>query len=308
MKADAVTFADYGSPDVLQQTTIDVPDPGSGQVRIAVRASGVNRLDLKIRSGAMAAFMPVELPHIPGLEFAGTVEAIGADVHHLALGAAVFGQATHTYATHALADPYKLAIIPQSLDFHEAAALPVAAEAAWRALEELDVTAGQTLLVHGAAGGVGSLAVQFAISRGSRVIGTASVADLAYVTGLGGDAVTYGDGVADRVRALAPQGIDKVLDISGADVLGDSVRLTGNPSHVLTLADPVAAQAHGARFSPGGGPDDHTVDALEAVRQLHSKGALTQRIHAVMPLAEVVEAHRTAEAGRLNGKIVLAST
>jgi NADPH:quinone reductase-like Zn-dependent oxidoreductase len=308
MKADAIALTDYGSPDVLQQTTTDVPDPGPGQVRISVHASSVNPLDLKIRSGAMAAFMPVELPHIPGLELAGTVEAVAADVHHLTLGAAVFGPAAHTYATHTLANAYQMAVIPQGLDFHEAAALPVAAEGAWRALEELDVTAGQTLLIHGAAGSVGSLAVQFARSRGVRVIGTASAADLAYVTGLGAGAVTYGNGSTDRVRALAPQGINKVLDTSGADVLGDSIQLTGDPRHVLTLADHISAQTHGVRFSPGGGADDRTADALEAVRALHSKGVLTQRIHAVMPLAKVVEAHRTAETGRLNGKIILATT
>ncbi|MCG8970274.1 NADP-dependent oxidoreductase [Streptomyces sp. CL12-4] len=305
MRTDVIAFAQYGTPDVLEPAATDVPDPGPGQVRIRVRATGVNPLDLKLRSGAMAAFMPLELPHVPGLELAGTIEATGPGVRHLVPGAAVFGLASHTYAALALADAGKLALIPQGMDFPQAAALPVAAEAAWRALEELGLCAGQTLLIHGAAGGVGTLAVQFALARGARVIGTASATDLSHVTDLGAAATTYGTGLAERVRGLAPGGVDKILDTSGADVLGDSVELTGNPGRVLTLADPVAAQAHGVRFSPGGGADDRTADALTTVSALHDKARLTQRIHQVLPLAQAAEAHRTVEAGHLNGKIIL---
>ncbi|WP_439678282.1 NADP-dependent oxidoreductase [Embleya sp. MST-111070] len=307
MHADAIAFAEYGSPDVLKPVATDVPDPGPGQIRVAVRAVGVNPLDAKLRSGAMSDFMPLDLPHIPGLELAGTVEAVGPDVHHLATGTAVFGTAARTYATHALADAANLSTIPEGMDDSKAAALPVPAEAAWRALEELDVTAGQTLLVHGAAGSVGSLAVQFAIARGARVIGTASVADQSYVTALGASAVVYGAGATDRIRALATDGVDKALDTSGADVLGDSVELTGDPAHVLTLVDPVAAQTHGARFSAGGAADNRTAAALEAVLNLHAQATLAQRVHAVMPLAEAARAHCTLEAGGLNGKIILSS-
>ncbi|MFQ6141913.1 NADP-dependent oxidoreductase [Streptomyces seoulensis] len=305
MRTNAIAFADYGPPDVLEPTTTDVADPGPGQVRIRVHAAGVNPLDLKLRNGAMAAFMPLDLPYVPGLELAGTIEATGPDVRHLTPGTAVFGAASHTYAALALSDAGKLAPIPPGMDFPHAAALPVAAEAAWRALEELDVATGQTLLIHGAAGSVGTLAVQFALARGARVIGTASATGLTHVTDLGATATTYGTGLADRVRALALGGVDKVLDTSGADVLGESVDLTGTPDHVLTLADPMAAQTHGVRFSPGGGADDRTADALAAVSALHDKAMLTQRIHEVLPLSQAAQAHRTAGTGHLNGKIIL---
>ncbi|MYS34323.1 NADPH:quinone reductase-like Zn-dependent oxidoreductase [Streptomyces sp. KhCrAH-43] len=306
MHTDAIAFAGYGTPDVLEPTAIDVPDPGPGQVRIRVHATTVNPLDLKLRSGAMAAFMPLDLPYVPGLELAGNVEASGPDVRHLAPGTAVFGAASHTYAGFALADAHRLAPIPQGMDYPHAAALPVAAEAAWRALEELDVDAGQILLIHGAAGGVGTLAVQFALARGARVIGTASATGIAHLTALGTAATTYGTGLAERVRALAPSGVDKVLDTSGADVLHDSIDLTGNPDDVLTLADPMAAQAHGVRFSSGGGAGDRTADALAAVSTLHDNATLTQRIHQVLPLSQAARAHRIAEAGHLDGKIILA--
>ncbi|WP_330455073.1 MULTISPECIES: NADP-dependent oxidoreductase [unclassified Streptomyces] len=305
MHTDAIAFTTYGTPDVLEPTATDVPDPGPGQVRIRVHATTVNPLDLKLRSGAMAAFMPLDLPHVPGLELAGLIDATGPDVRHLAPGTAVFGAASHTYAALALADAHRLAPIPQGMDHPHAAALPVAAEAAWRALEELDVTAGQTLLIHGAAGGVGTLAVQFALARDARVIGTASATGLTHLTGLGAAATTYGTGLVERVRALAPSGVDKVLDTSGADVLGDSIDLTGNPDHVLTLADPMAAQLHGVRFSPGGGTGDRTTDALTAVSALHDNATLAQRIHQMLPLSQAARAHGIAEAGHLDGKIIL---
>ncbi|NED12607.1 NADP-dependent oxidoreductase [Streptomyces sp. SID9124] len=306
MHTEAIAFADYGTPDVLEPTAIDVPDPGPGQVRIRVHATTVNPLDVKVRSGAMASFTPLDLPYVPGLELAGNVEATGPDVRHLAPGTAVFGAASHTYAGLALADARQLAPIPQGMDYPHAAALPVAAEAAWRALEELDLGADQILLIHGAAGSVGTLAVQFALARGARVIGTASPAGLTHLTGLGATATTYGTGLAERVRALAPNGVDKVLDTSGADVLRDSVDLTGNPDHVLTLADPMAARSQGVRFSAGGGTDDRTADALAAVSALHDNATLTQRIHQVLPLSQAARAHRIAEAGHLDGKIILA--
>ncbi|WP_153812175.1 NADP-dependent oxidoreductase [Streptomyces sp. SUK 48] len=305
MHADAIAFAEYGSPDVLKPASTDVSDPGPGQVRITLRAVGVNPLDAKLRSGSMASVMPLRLPHIPGLEFAGTIETAGLDVPDLPPGTAVFGTAPLTYAGLALADATQLTPIPEGMDYPQAAALPVPAEAAWRALEELGVADGQTLLVHGAAGSVGSLAVQFALARGVRVIGTASAAAQSFVTGLGAHAVTYGAGMAERVRALAPDGVDRVLDTSGADVLGDSVDLTGDPSRVLSLVDPVAAQTHGVRFSAGGPGETRTAAALNAAAALYADGNLTQRIHGQMPLAEAARAHRAIEAGGLNGKIVL---
>ncbi|WP_326808831.1 NADP-dependent oxidoreductase [Streptomyces sp. NBC_01775] len=302
---EAIAFAAYGGPDVLKPTSIDIPEPDPTQVRVAVREAGVNPLDWKLRSGAMAAFMPLELPWIPGFEVAGTVEETGDGVSGLQVGDEVFGRAPHAYATHVIADAGALVHRPEDLDARRAAALPVAAEAAYRALEELNVGPGETVLVHGAAGVVGNLAVHFALERGARVIGTAGEAAHDRLTALGAEPVTYGEGWADRVRAVAPHGVDAVLDASGADVLGDSVALAEDGTRVLTLADPAAAQEHGALFS-GGGPDaDRTGPALELALALYRRGALDVPLHAPYPLAEAAEAHRRGEAGGLDGKLVL---
>lgn len=301
---EAIAFAAYGGPDVLQPTDIDIPEPDPAQVRVAVRAAGVNPLDWKIRSGAMAAAVPVALPHIPGLEFAGTVEETGDGVSGLAVGDEVFGRAPQAYASLLLADASELRLRPDDLDVHRAAGLPVAAEAAHRALEELGVTAGETVLVHGAGGAVGALASQFAVARGARVVGTAAGRAHERLSRLGAVPVEYGAGWADRVRAVAPDGVAAVLDAAGADVLAESVQLAGGPARVLTLADP-RAEEHGVRFSSGGSGADRTGAALDEALALHRRGALDLPLHEPVPLAEAARAHRAGEAGGLDGKLVL---
>ncbi|MFE9383040.1 NADP-dependent oxidoreductase [Streptomyces sp. NPDC007025] len=303
---EAIAFAAYGGPEVLRPTGIDVPEPDPDQVRVAVRAAGVNPLDWKLRSGSMAAVMPVPLPHIPGSEFAGTVEAVGDGVGSLEPGDEVFGHASQAYATLLVADLDMLRLRPGDLDVHRAAGLPSAAEAAHRALEELDIAAGETLLVHGAGGAVGNLAVQFALARGAQVVGTAGERVHQRLSRLGATPVRYGEGWPERVTAAAPHGVDAVLDVSGADVLGDSVRLArGGAARVLTLASPQAAQAQGARFSGGGDGLRRTGAALDEALALLRRGTLEVPLHPPIPLAEAAEAHRAGEAGGLDGKLVL---
>lgn len=305
MRPKAIAFATYGGPEVLQLTNTDVPEPAPDQVRVAVRHAGVNPYDWKLRGGAMAAFVPLELPYVPGLEMAGTVDAVGDGVAGLAVGDEVFGPAPHAYASYVVTDEAHLTPRPATLDPEHAAALPVAAEAAYRALEELGFTAGETLLVHGAAGAVGNLAVRFALDRGGRVLGTAREDALPQVAEAGAAAVGYGEGVADRVREVAPRGVDAVLDTSGADVLALSAELTGDPARVLTLADPRGAEQHGVRFSGGGQGRDHTAAALELALALHERGTLGVPVHATYPLERAAEAHRAGEAGHLTGKLLL---
>ncbi|MDJ1136312.1 NADP-dependent oxidoreductase [Streptomyces iconiensis] len=305
MRPKAIAFATYGGPEVLQITNTDIPEPDPDQVRVAVRAAGVNPYDWKVRSGAMAAAVPLELPYVPGLELAGTVDAVGDGVGALSVGDEVSGPAQHAYASYVVADAARLMRRPATLDAERAGALPVAAEAAHRALAELDVMVGETVLIHGAAGAVGTLATQFALDRGARVIGTAGGAGLSRVTELGAEAVGHGEGVAERVRDIAPHGVDAVLDTSGAEVLALSAELTGDPARVLTLADPQGAQRHGVRFSSAGPGRDHTAPALEQALALHERGTLSLPLHATYPLDQAAEAHRTGEAGRLTGKLVL---
>ncbi|MGA5817535.1 quinone oxidoreductase family protein [Kitasatospora sp. NPDC094028] len=305
----AIAFDRFGDVDVLAPVEIELPAPGPGQVRIAVRTVGVNPLDHKLRSGAMAAFFPVVFPAVPGYELAGVVEAVGADVTGFAPGDEVFGAPMGGgYAEHALVDAATLAHKPATLGWAEAAAIPVAAETAERALDVLGVRPGETLLVHGAAGGVGTLLLQFARARGITVIGTASEANHAHLRDLGAIPVTYGEGLAERVRAAAPGGrVDRVLDAAGqGGVLPLSIELAGDAQRVLTIADPMGAPEHGVRFTGGtDGGEPYHQRAYAAALALHEEGALRLPLHRVLPLAEAVEAHRLSEHGHLRGKIVL---
>ncbi|MFI9202444.1 NADP-dependent oxidoreductase [Streptomyces sp. NPDC053048] len=306
-KTKAIVFTSYGPADVLRLADIDLPVPGPGQVRLAVRCAGVNPIDHRIRSGAMGAAAPVDLPHVPGVEASGLVEAVGEGVMGVQAGDAVLGRtATGAYAEQALAEAEELMVKPLSLPWEEAAALPVAAETAWRALNLLSLNEGETLLIHGAAGGVGTLAVQFARARDVRVVGTASEFNHEYLRGLGAIPVAYGEGLADRVREAAPGGVDAALDAVGkGDAVGVSVELTGGPERVVSIADPEGARRHGARFSVGG-PTSQTVPALTAALALHEAGILQLPIHRIYPLDEAAEAHRASEHGHLTGKIVIA--
>lgn len=298
----AVTFSEYGGPDVLRMGEVDTPEPGAGQVRVAVRAVGVNPIDVKIRNGDLRQMMPLRFPAEPGSEISGVVDAVGPGVGRLAVGDEVLaltdGGAYAEYALASLALPK-----PASLSWEEGAALPVVAGTAYRCLGEMDLRPGATLLVHGAAGSVGSVAVQLARARGLTVIGTARPDDLDHVRGLGATAVPYGDGWVDRVEAAAPQGVDAVLDTSGAGVLPESVALVGGTEHVLTIAD-AGAQQVGVRFSAGD-PDDKSPGALPELIDLAGTGRLRVRVWRSFPLAAAADAQRAIEDHDARGKVVL---
>ncbi|MFE3498825.1 NADP-dependent oxidoreductase [Kitasatospora sp. NPDC059146] len=303
----AIAFPRYGDADVLRPIELDLPAPGPGQVRVAVRAVGVNPLDHKVRSGAFDGIIPVTFPAVPGYEVAGVVEAVGAEVTAFAPGDEVFGALMGGgYAEHALLDADQVVAKPATLSWEEAAAIPVAAETAERVLDILGVRSGETLLVHGAAGAVGTLLLQFARARGITVIGTASEANHAYLRELGAIPVTYGEGLAERVRAAAPGGVDRVLDAAGKGVLPLSVELAGSAERVLTIADIPGAQEHGIRFSGGAeGGESYHGRAFAAALALHRAGTLRLPLHRVLPLAEAAQAHRISEDGHVRGKIVL---
>ncbi len=296
----AITFSEYGTPEVLRLSEVTTPEPGPGQVRIRVRAASVNPLDLKIRSGLMAKAAPARFPVIPGLDAAGVVDAVGegagAAVGDEVLGAAVGGG----YGEYALLD--RPVAKPLSLSWEVAASLVTVGRTAFRVLGQLGVQAGQTLLIHGAGGSVGTLAVQLATARGITVVGTVGAHDIERVTALGATAVRYGDGWVERVKATAPQGVDAVFDASGAGVLADSVALTGDVARVITIADMSAAQ-HGVRFSAGGA--DEADEALPELVRMAAAGELDIPVWRTYPLAEAATAHRDIEAHRNRGKVVL---
>jgi len=298
----AVRFGEYGGPDVLRVEEVDEPHAGEGQIRVTVMAVGVNQIDWKIRSGAMASIMPVELPRIPGSDVAGVVDEVGEGVNDVATGDAVFGTAVGGgTAERAVLDHY--ARKPAEVSWAEAAGLPVAVETALRALNLLGLESGQTIVVNGAAGGVGIAAVQFARARGARVIGTASESNHDLLRELGAEATTYGDGLVDRVRALVGGGpVDLALDTAGHGALPALIELTGGPQHVVTIADYTAAE-HGVRITTGG--DGRSWEALEQVAELYRQGSFTMPVAALFSFAQAAEAHRASETGHTRGKLVI---
>jgi NADPH:quinone reductase-like Zn-dependent oxidoreductase len=295
----AVRFSRFGGPEVLEIVDLPDPHPGPGQVRIAVHAAGVGLSDWKKRKG----LMDPELPQTVGYEAAGVVDELGAGVTDVAVGDRVFGVCSDGAAQAELAVLSHYAAIPASLDFAAAAALPAAIETAARALDQVGVERGSTLLINGASGSVGSAAVQFAVARGARVIGTAGPANQDYLRSLGAEPLTYGTGLVDRVRAIAPGGVDRALDVAGSGVLPELIELAGGPEHVVTVADFAGAQRYGVRFSKG--DSGRALYVLAEIGALIESGRFSPPTVRTFPLVEVAEAHRVSEAGHVRGKLVL---
>jgi NADPH:quinone reductase-like Zn-dependent oxidoreductase len=296
----AIQFSQFGGPEVLELVELPDPHPGPGQIRVAVRAVGVNPIDWKVRTGAMGG----ELPKTTGQEVAGVVDELGDGVEGVAVGDEVFGGAAGGGGAAELALLENFAPIPSSLDFAGAAALPVAVETAVRTLDALGVADGQTLLINGASGSVGLAAVQLARERGARVIGTASATNHDYVRSFGAEPTTYGDGLVERVRELAPDGVDRALDAAGGGALPALVELAGGPEHVVTIADFQGAQETGVPFSGGMGPE-RAWHALRDVTPLVEAGRFSLPVAQTFPLAQIADAHRVSETGHPRGKLVV---
>jgi NADPH:quinone reductase-like Zn-dependent oxidoreductase len=299
----AVMFDTFGDPEVLHLADVPLPDPGPGQVRIRVQASGVNPVDSAIRSGAMQAIFPTALPAIPGVDLAGVVDAVGEHVTDVAVGEPVVGWAdppAGSYAEYALAS--QIARIPTGLSFANAATLPTAGEAAKRGLDLLGVRPGETVLIHGASGSVGTIAVQLAVARGATVIGTASEDNQDYVRSLGAIPVIHGAGLVDQVRASSRQ-VDVVLDVAGKGALPDSIVLRGGTDRIITISDPAAGEL-GVTFSAGT-PKDWSTSDLTGLAELAARGDLTTTVAGTYPLERAADAQRVSQTGHVRGKLVL---
>jgi NADPH:quinone reductase-like Zn-dependent oxidoreductase len=294
-----VRFSRFGGPEVLEIVDLPDPHPGPGQIRVAVRAAGLNASDWKKRKG----LMDQELPQTLGHEAAGVVDELGAGVVDVAVGDRVFGLSTEGAAQAELAVLSFYAPIPPSLDFTDAAALPSAVETATRALDQLGATGGSTLLINGASGSVGSAAVQLAVARGERVIGTARPANHGYLRSLGAEPVAYGEGLVERVRSLAPDGVDLALDVAGSGVLPELIELAGGVGRVVTIADFGGAQEHGVKFSRGDA--GRAIYSLAKIGELVESGRFSLPVAQTFPLGEVAAAHRVSEEGHMHGKLVL---
>lgn len=298
----AVQFAGYGGPDVLKVVDVEEPHARAGQIRITVRAAGVNAIDWKIRSGALAAVMPVGLPAGVGMDASGVVDEVGDGVEGVTVGDEVFGTAT-TGAAAQYAVLAEWAKKPERLSFEEAAGYPMSTETARRALSLLPLEPGHTLLVNGAAGGVGLAAVQFALADGATVIGTASEGNHDYLRSLGAIPTTYGPGLVGRVRELAPHGVDVAFDAVGSGVLPELIELTGSAGKVITIADSRAAE-YGVRFTGGRGPG-HAPEARAEAAALFEQGKFRLPVAETFSLENVGAAQAKSEQGHVLGKFIV---
>ncbi|KJK59939.1 NADP-dependent oxidoreductase [Saccharothrix sp. ST-888] len=296
----AFGFVAYGGPENQELLDRPTPSPGPGQLLIAVRAAGVNPVDWKIRQGYLGTGQP--LPAVLGSEASGVVQALGAGVEGFAVGDEVFGSAVAGgYAEHTLLDAATTAHKRPDISFAQAAALPVAAATAYDALRQLDLTAGQTVLILGVAGGVGSVAAQLAKGHGLTVLGTAGDRNRAYVESLGATQIRYGDGVADRIRAVAPDGVDGIVDLVGGDDARAVAPLLRDPAKLVSAVDPTTAAELGGAFVRR----SRTADTLEALAKLVAFDALDQHIAATYPLEDAARALAEVESGHVRGKLVL---
>ena len=300
-------FHEYGAPlDVLRIDDAQPPEPGPGQIRVAVQACGLNPADWALCGGLFGG----DLPRGVGLEVSGTVDALGDGVTGIGIGDAVFGPAPFRGPSAGAADQALLDVWfprPAQLGAVDAAALPMVVETGYRGVDMLGVRAGQTVLVHGAGTMVGYAAVQIALGRGARVIATAGETYADALRAAGAEVTGRGDGLIERVRALAGGPVDLALDTAPpSGVLPDLVRITGAPEHVATLTDFVAAKDLGVLG--GSGPDANArryTDVLGDYAELAAAGRFTVPIAHTVPIADWRKAVELSQSGHARGKIVL---
>lgn len=312
----AVRIGSFGGTEVLE--VVEVPDPVAPDdgVVIEVRAAGVNPIDWKIREGRTATG-PLAAPIGLGSDACGVVIAVGSEPGGFAVGDPVIARGlTGAYASRVAAPSAGLTRKPPSMSFEEGAALGTPAGTAYQSLKSLGVTSGETLLIHGGSGAVGLAAVQFAHHWGLTVVATASLPHHARLAELGAIPVTYGDGLLERVRAVAPGGIDVALDAAGTDeALRVSLDLVADRSRIATLVAFQAAADLGIgvfseHFGAGLGVVGRALrlEGVAAAADLAERGLFQIDIAGTYPLDQVAEAHRQSQTGHVSGKIVLVPT
>jgi NADPH:quinone reductase-like Zn-dependent oxidoreductase len=311
--ATVVQYERFGGPEVLEVVDVPTPTAPAGGVVVAVKAAGVNPIDAKLRSGRRASG-EITTPRRVGSDAAGTVTEVGADVSRWAVGDEVVVRNAHgAYATQLTASAAQLVRKPAAVSWEVAAAIGVPVSTAYQALRSLGVAEGTTLLLHGGSGSVGKAAVQFAHRWGATVIATGSEANHARLRELGAIPVSYGPGLVDRVRAVAADGIDRVLDVAGTEeALDASFELVPDRSRIGTLVVGARAAELGIRAWGGGNPIPLTPDeqalraaSYDVVLDLLARGEFEIDIARSFPLSEVADAHRLVETGHPGGKVLL---
>lgn len=300
-----MTYDRYGDDDELRMTERPVPKVGPGEVRIRVTRASVNPVDWKVMSGGLDALMDATFPVIPGWDVAGVVDEVGPDVPELAVGDRVASYARKqivsagTFAEYVTVMTDDVAPVPDEVGDDLAAALPLTGLTALRVLETLAVTKGDTLLIHAASGGVGYLAAQLAVAAGATVVGTASTANHEKLTAIGVTPVAHGDGLAERLAQVAPDGFDAVADLVGG-VLDLSLDVLREGGRLASIADPTVEE-HGGRWVWVRPDGERLAQLLEEV----AGDRLTVEIDRRFPLDQVAEAFAVSREGSARGKLVI---
>lgn len=298
----AAAFFEPGGPEALRWMDVTRPHAGPGQVLIRVKAAGVQPFDIAVVEGVIHRGADPAVPQIPGNEFAGVVEEVGAGVVGFAPGDEVLGFGTlNSYAEYLVVGPDQITAKPESMSWEVAGGFSAAAQTADIGLKEIEVGSGDTVLIHGAAGAVGTIAVQLCRLWGATVVGAAREGHHDYLRSLGAIPIAYGDGFVDRVRTLAPQGVDACLDGVGGAALNDALELVKARRRILTLVEHTRAAELGIRTTPL----TRSAARLAALADLYAQGALIVHILATLPLSRAADAHRLYRAGNIHGKIVL---
>jgi NADPH:quinone reductase-like Zn-dependent oxidoreductase len=301
----AIRYHAYGGPEQLRYEDAPAPTPKDAEVLVRIRATSVNPWDYKLASGAFRNMVPVDFPYIPGGEFAGVVDAVGKDVDHVKAGDAVYGNCPlGSYAQLVAAPSFSVAHKPSTLTDLQAASVPLAAQTAFQGLfDHGHLEAGQTVLIHAAAGGVGSFAVQLAHWKGAKVIATASAANLDYVKSLGADQVI--DYKATPFDTVVKD-VDVVLDLLGGDTQMRSYATLKRGGRMVATSQPPDqefASRHKVRalmmqMKP-------TVERLKLLAELLDTGKLQTEVTRTFPLSQARQAWELSMSGHARGKIVL---
>ncbi len=320
----AIVIEELGSPGVMKLAEVSTPEPGPGEVLIRVAYAGVNPADWKDREGRTAIFFTIEFPYIIGFDAAGIVAKVGSGVTEVRVGEQVITNSDHgqgrwgTYAEYVIASEDRVAPLPKSLDFAQGAAIPVAALSGWQAIfEKGSLKAGQSVLIHGASGGVGGFSVQFAKWAGAKVATTCSTDNIEYVKGLGADlAIDYRrENIEDALRSWAPEGVDLIFDVVGLGTLPnalDLLRPGGTLVNIITLVDDGDIEADTkAATDRGFTKIVHFLNDVGSGAQLRQIGELIDKgeVHMppvqVFPLEQAAHVHQMIETGHVRGKLVL---
>ncbi|MDN8550134.1 NADP-dependent oxidoreductase [Microbacterium sp. NM3R9] len=303
----ALTYSEFGGNDRFEITERDMPHIGPDTLVVRVVAAGLNPVDYKVREGYLQGLIDTHLPAVPGWDVAGVVEKTGLDTPEFQVGDEILAYARADLVSGGSVAEYMAVPVrtatrkPENLGFTEAAAIPLTGLTALQSIERSGVGEGATVLIHGAAGGVGSFGIQLARLRGARVIGTASERNHDYLRELGAAPVTYGDGLAERVRALAPEGVDVVLDFAGGGSLDSTAEVLREGGRVTSIADPRAASEFGGNYiwvRPN-------VAQLAELAQLAADGTLRVEVAETFPLDDAAAAYARLEEGHTRGKIVV---